>query len=235
MALQLHSLFPTVVATAQLTLDPLDLAAQLQTLLALRGAAAGNPSPGCAWTGDLNGVWQLHRHPDFTGLTDQVVEQAWQYLAAIGFDQARLALHVQRCWPVLSDWDQVVGRHHHPNAHLSAVVYLSGSDSGDAGVLRIHAPAQPNELVPGLAAGHGGPIAPGHRFNQPHWDLAPQPGLLVLFPSRLDHSVLANGDPELLRCSISFDFALTAPAEGDPPEYLAPHPSVWTPQPLMAN
>ena len=235
MALQLHSLFPTVVATAQLTLDPLDLAAQLQTLLALRGAATGNPSPGCAWTGDLNGVWQLHRHPDFSGLTDQVVEQAWQYLAAIGFDQARLALHLQRCWPVLSDWDQVVGRHHHPNAHLSAVVYLSGTGSGDGGVLRIHAPAQPNELVPGLAAGHGGPIAPGHRFNQSHWDLTPQPGLLVLFPSRLDHSVLANGDPELLRCSISFDFVLTAPAEGDPPEYLAPHPSVWTPQPLKAN
>ena len=235
MALQLHSLFPTVVATAQLTLDPLDLAAQLQTLLALRGAAAGNPSPGCAWTGDLNGVWQLHRHPDFTGLTDQVVEQAWQYLAAIGFDQARLALHLQRCWPVLSDWDQVVGRHHHPNAHLSAVVYLSGTGSGDGGVLRIHAPAQPNELVPGLAAGYGGPIAPGHRFNHPHWDLAPEQGLLVLFPSRLDHSVLANGDPELLRCSISFDFVLTAPAEGDPPEYLAPHPSVWTPQPLKAN
>ena len=58
---------------------------------------------------------------------------------------------------------------------------------------------------------------------------------LVLFPSRLDHSVLANGDPELLRCSISFDFVLTAPVDGDPPEYLAPHPSVWTPQPLEVN
>ena len=87
----------------------------------------------------------------------------------------------------------------------------------------------------GSAAGHGGPIAAGHPLNQPHWDLAPQPGLLVLFPSRLDHSVLANGDPELLRCSISFDFVLTAPVDGDPPEYLAPHPSLWTPQPLEVN
>ena len=57
----------------------------------------------------------------------------------------------------------------------------------------------------------------------------------MLFPSRLDHSVLANGDPELLRCSISFDFVLTAPVDGDPPEYLAPHPSLWTPQPLEVN
>ena len=56
MALQIHALFPTAVATAQLMLDPLELAAQLQTLLMLRGADEGNPSPGCAWTGDLNGV-----------------------------------------------------------------------------------------------------------------------------------------------------------------------------------
>ena len=235
MALQIHALFPTAVATSQLRLDPLELAAQLQTLLMLRGADEGNPNSGCAWTGDLNGVWQLHRHPDFSGLTDRVVEQAWAYLSAVGFDQAKLALHVQRCWPVLSDWDQVVGRHHHPNAHLSAVLYLSGSGSGEDGVLRIHAPSQPNELVPGSAAGHGGPIAAGHPLNQPHWDLAPEPGLLVLFPSRLDHSVLANGEPELLRCSISFDFVLTAPVDGDPPEYLAPHPSLWTPQPLEVN
>ena len=235
MALQLNSLFPTVVATAQLTLDPLELAAQLQTLLALRGAAMGNPSPGCAWTGDLNGVWQLHRHPDFLGSTDLVVEQACDYLAAVGFDRSQVALHLQRCWPVLSDWDQAVGRHHHPNAHLSAVLYLTGSGSGEEGVLRLHAPVQPNELVPGLAAGHGGPIAAEHPFNLSHWDIAPLPGLLVLFPSRLDHSVLVNGDPELLRCSISFDFALTAPADGQPPEYLAPHPTVWTPQSARVN
>jgi hypothetical protein len=93
----------------------------------------------------------------------------------------------------------------------------------------VHAPHQSNELVPGLVAGHGGPIASDHPFNSESWDLAPEVGLLVLFPSRLDHSVLANGDPESLRCSISFDFVITAPEQGNPPEYLAPHPSQWTP------
>jgi hypothetical protein len=53
---------------------------------------------------------------------------------------------------------------------------------------------------------------------------------LVLFPSRLDHSVLPNTDPEALRCSISFDFVLTAPDGDDPSEYLAPHPNVWVQQ-----
>ena len=37
MFVDLHSLFPTVVATEQLRMDPLQVAAQLQTLLALRG------------------------------------------------------------------------------------------------------------------------------------------------------------------------------------------------------
>ena len=228
MTLTLHQLFPTVVATTKLAIDPIDLAGHLQTLLALRGDAVGNPCEGCAWTGDINGVWQLHRQPEFAPLAQQVAEQAMCYLEAVGFDCNRVALHLQRCWPVLSDWDQLVGRHHHPNAHLSAVLYLTGNGSGEEGVLRVHSPLQSNELVSGLAAGHGGPIARDHPFNAETWDLAPEGGLLVLFPSRLDHSVLANGDPESLRGSISFDFALTAPEQGNPPEYLAPHPSQWS-------
>ena len=225
--LQLHQLFPTVVATTQLPLDPLQQAICIQALLALRGEAQGNPNEGCAWTGDLNGVWQLHRHPQFSVLAQQVVGFAWSYLGELGFDLDRVALHLQRCWPVISDWDQAIGRHHHPNAHLSAVLYLTGSGTGTEGVLRVHAPQQANELVPGLGAGYGGPIAEGHPFNQSHWDLEPQPGLLVLFPSSLQHSVLPNNDPDALRCSLSFDFVLTAPEQGTAPEYLAPHPSHW--------
>ena len=91
-------------------------------------------------------------------------------------------------------------------------------------MLRIHAPAQPNELVPGLAIDDAGLIAVDHPFNQAHWDLAQQSGLLVLFSSRLDPSVLPSPDPEALRCSISFEFSLTAPPAGDPAENQAPHP-----------
>jgi uncharacterized protein (TIGR02466 family) len=225
--LQLHQLFPTVVATTQLPLDPLQQAFCMQALLELRGQAEGNPNEGCAWTGDLHGVWQLHQQQPFQALAQLVVEQAWSYLDSLGFERSQVALHLQRCWPVISDWDQAVGRHHHPNAHLSAVLYLTGNGSGEEGVLRLHASHQPNELVAGLAVGYGGPIAEGHPFNQAHWDLAPRPGLLVLFPSSLHHSVLPNDAPDELRCSISFDFVLTAPVQGGSPEYLAPHPRHW--------
>ena len=225
--LQHHQLFPTVVSTALLPLDPLQQAIFMQELLALRGDAEGNPCEGCAWTGDLNGWWQLHRHPTFSGLAEQVADYAKTYLDEIGFVRDQVALHLQRCWPVISEWDQAIGRHHHPNANLSAVFYLTGNGSGDEGVLRLHAMHQPNELVAGLSVGYGGPIANDNPLNLSHWDLAPRPGLLVLFPSSLQHSVLPNDDPDELRCSISFDFALTAPKQGGSPEYLAPHPSHW--------
>jgi len=224
---ELHSLFPTVVATDRLRLDPLDTAAQLQTLLRLRGDQLSNPDPGCAWTGDLNGVWQVHELPDLQPLADQVIRKVWGYLDATGFDCQQVDLHLQRSWPVFSDFGQVVGRHHHPNAHLSAVLYLSGAGCGDEGALCLHAPHQLNEFVPGLAVGLNGPIASDHPFNQTHWTLAPEPGLLVLFPSQLHHSVLENIDEESMRISISFDFVLTARASQPPPEYLSPHPHQW--------
>jgi conserved hypothetical protein len=228
--LQLQPLFPMALGLVQTRPDPLDLARQLQLVLALRGAAQSNPEPGCAWTGDLNGVWQLHRHPQFGPLLAEIVSHAQAYLAALGFDPQRVALHIQRCWPVLSEPGQVVGRHHHPNAHLSAVYYLSGDGSGRCGVLRCWPQRQVNELVPGMAVGHGGPLAPS-PWTQPWQDVAPRAGLLLLFPACLDHAVLANQDEDELRCSISIDFALTAvpTAPGETaPEYLAPHPSQWT-------
>jgi hypothetical protein len=141
---------------------------------------------------------------------------------------------------VLSELGQVVGRHHHPNAHLSGVYYLNGDGSGRSGCLRFFPPSQPNELVPGLAVGHGGPLHAGseaaNRWNAPWHDIAPRAGLLLLFPAHLDHAVLANADPDDFRFSISFDLVLTAPrcGEGDgmaeasaTAEYLAPHPSDW--------
>lgn len=229
--LVITSLFPLALGQSRLRIDPLDTALLMQTILGLRDQARSNPDPECAWTGDLQGVWQFHRHPDCQTLVASVVEQTWTYLAGLGFSTPQVALHLQRCWPVVSEPGQVVGRHHHPNAHLSAVLYLNGDGSGRSGCLRLFPRQFCNELVPGLAVGHGGPIDPQHPLNRPWVDLAPQAGLLVLFPAYTDHAVLINDDEEL-RFSISFDFVLTAPSVGEDQaapaaEYLAPHPSGW--------
>jgi len=232
-ALQLQPLFPLALGQVQLQHDPLDLAVQMQAIRQLQDGAASNPDPGCAWTGDLNGAWQLHRHPAFAPLIQTIGSHAGGYLESVGFDRQQVALHIQRCWPVVSEWGQVVGRHHHPNAHLSAVLYLNGDGSGRSGCLRFFPPRQSNELVPGLAVGHGGPIradAPAAaQWNAPWFDLAPRAGLLVLFPASVDHAVLENQDPDDSRFSISLDLVLTATKGegGAAAEYLAPHPGEW--------
>ena len=162
-----------------------------------------------------------------------LTSHAAAYLEGLGFERSRVALHIQRCWPVVSEVGQVVGRHHHPNAHLSAVVYLNGDGSGRSGCLRFFPPRQANELVPGLAVGHDGPIRPDAagtaQWNAPWFDLAPRAGLLVLFPASVDHAVLENEDPDDSRYSISLDLVLTAPQGemGASAEYLAPHPGEW--------
>jgi hypothetical protein len=242
--LSMHPLFSLALGQVQLAPDPLETAVLLQEILLLRGEATGNPQEGCAWTGDLHGVGQLHHHPAFAPLLAQLAAAAADYVAALGFARSRVALHVQRAWPVVSEEGQGIGRHHHPNAHLSAIYYLTGDGSGESGCLRIWAPRQANELVPGLAVGHGGPITAGDpgalAWNAPWWDVAPRAGLLVLFPASVDHGVLENGTAEERRVSIAMDFCLTAPAPlamggeaskgaggGGEAEYLAPHPSTW--------
>ena len=149
----LQSLFPLALAQVRLPLDPWEGMLLIQEVLRLRGEAEGNSNPGCAWTGDLNGIWQLHDLAPFASLSEQVRQQAWLYLLELGFDPVRVELHFQRSWPVISEPGQGVGRHHHPNAHLSAVLYLNGDGSGRSGCLRLFPPGQVNELVPGLAVG----------------------------------------------------------------------------------
>ena len=237
--LELHPLFPVALGQVQLAPDPLETAVQLQEILRLRGEASGNPTEGCAWTGDLNSIWRLHRRPAFAPLLGTLVGHARTYLECLGFARERLALHLQRSWPVVSAFGQGIGRHHHPNAHISGVYYLNGDGSGRSGCLRFFPAQHPNELVPGLAVGHAGPIlsdgAAALRWNAPWVDVAPRAGLLLLFPAHLDHAVLENRDPGDHRVSISFDLVLSAPRaveslgedQGAPPEYLAPHPADW--------
>lgn len=232
-ALQLQALFPLALGMVQLAMDPLDVALQMQAIRELQGGAVSNPDPGCAWTGDLHGVGQLHRHPTVAPLVTTLTGHAAAYLEGLGFERSRVALHIQRCWPVVSELGQVVGRHHHPNAHLSAVVYLNGDGSGRSGCLRFFPSRQVNELVAGLAVGHGGPIRgdglAAAQWNAPWFDVAPRAGLLLLFPASVDHAVLENEDPHDSRFSISLDLVLTAPkGEGvASAEYLAPHPGEW--------
>jgi len=178
-------LFPVALGRVQLAPDPLATASQLQALQELRGSVTSNPDPACAWTGDLNGVWRLRRYSTFAPLIAAIAGHARAYLQGVGFDPARVALHSQRCWPVLSEAGQTVGRHHHPNTHLSAVDYLNGDGSGHCGCLRIWPHRPPNELVSRLPVGHGGPLDPldpAHALQRPGSTWRRGPACSCCFP-----------------------------------------------------
>jgi hypothetical protein len=76
--------------------------------LALRGEDTGNPHEGCAWTGDLHGAAQLQHHETFAPLFRQLAAEAVGYLEALEFNRQRVALHLQRAWPVVSEEEQVI-------------------------------------------------------------------------------------------------------------------------------
>jgi uncharacterized protein (TIGR02466 family) len=221
-------LFPLAVARVQLQPDPLDSARLFQQVLHWRGDSIGNPLEGCAWTGDLHGVHQVHRSPDAAWLLAQLRLQVGKYLEDLGFREGGVAVHIQRSWPVVSEPGQLVGRHHHPNAHISAVYHLNGDGSGRCGALRLFNPMALNELVPGMAVGSQGPLHPDARLNAAHHDIPALAGQLLLFPARLDHGVLENSSEEV-RLSIAFDLVLSAPAGPCSTEYLPTHPSLWDP------
>ena len=162
--LAIQPLFPMALGRVQLAPDPLDTAQLLQRILALRGEAP--QEEGVAWTGDVHGAGELHHDPLFVPLIAELAGHARAYLDALGFDRRRLALHVQRCWPVISEPGEQVGRHHHPNAHLSAIYYFNGDGSGRSGCLRLFPLRPVNELVPGLAVGQDGPIDATAALNR---------------------------------------------------------------------
>jgi len=93
--MELQGLFPLALARVPLRLDPWDLALLMQEVLALRGEAEGNPNEGCAWTGDINGVWQIHRLPAFAAISEEEREVITRFV----FQQQQPALPGQPAAP----------------------------------------------------------------------------------------------------------------------------------------
>ena len=220
--------FPLAIARETL-LPPDDLLACMQQhILDWRGDVFANPSGESAWTGDVNGVAAIHAHPDFAWLRQQVEAQVLGFCQQLGFDTDALELMIQRAWPIVSEPGQSIGAHHHPNAHLSVVYYLSGDGDPDAGCLRIFDERPRNELVPGMSVGYGDVLEVDNPYNRGWVDYAPHAGLMLIFPSSTRHGVTENCS-DGLRLSVSFDIHISArAAQGPAPEYLAPPVTSWS-------
>lgn len=194
---------------------------------ALAESGQKRTSANSAWTGDVHGVDQIHTNPAFAWLRQQVGNHAFEYLNHLGHDLSKTDLYIQRSWPVISQKGQLVNRHAHHTAHLSAVYYVSVPE-GNSGQTRFYNDSRPNELSGGVASS----MTAGYReYNPLNYQSAvysPIEGRLLLFPAKQTHDVAPNetdGD----RISVSFDFVLVSretEARGSY-EFLMPPPQLW--------
>ena len=163
----------------------------------------------------------LHLRSEFECLTLLVEYNVRRYMDQCGYNCENLALFHQKAWPVITRSGGKAKSHSHPNSDLSVVYYLQCEwgcggnlvfDSGD------------DLIKPGLIKGN--PIR--GLVERSMYGLKPIAGLLVIFPSNLNHYVsVYTGSLPIY--SITYDISLAASASlgtGDSENFVV-HPSFW--------
>jgi uncharacterized protein (TIGR02466 family) len=221
--------FPLAIYYEDLPEAPKHQQALLEAVMRLEESGAERRNyPEMAWTGDLHRVEQIHLHPSFNWIVEQVEWHTAIYLQELGVDLSKVDLYIQRAWPVVSRTDQEVGSHCHNTAHVSAVYYIKvpTDKTADPGSLVFFNDSRLNEVSPGLGSENTDIVDEGY-FNQLQTDYLPVEGRLMMFPAKQRHAVTMNETDEM-RVSLSFDIVLTATGEAAGEyEFLTPSPNQW--------
>jgi hypothetical protein len=133
----------------------------------------------------------LHTQPCMAGLVPFFLTSLGAFMDAMGFELPEMA--ITQCWLNVNRPGDRHHRHHHPNSYISGVYYLDASP--DCGAIAFHRPGLV-ELQPARTR--------GTPFTFDLWREVPRSGQLLLFPSRLEHSVEPNLSTRD-RLSISFN------------------------------
>lgn len=192
-------IFPTFVWAHQLKqeiAEPMNarLAATLDRLTQPRP----EPLPGSGWQTEQT----LHQLPEFAELVEVMNFASSEVMRVMEVEHE--GFEITGCWANMSPKGAWHPPHHHPNNYLSGVYYVSTAKGSD--LITFHEPRPQIEVVaPRLRR--------VNQFNCSVHSLPVKPGMLVLFPAWLAHSVPHSTSDEL-RISISFnvmfsDFAKT--------------------------
>ena len=110
----------------------------------------------------------------------------------------KISVKIKNMWAIINEqgaWNQ---KHHHSNSDLSAAYYVSAHDN--CGDIVFYDPRP--------APVHNHPISKSpNKLNATVNSIKPEPGMLVLFPSYLEHSVNPNKSNKK-RIVISFNLSL---------------------------
>jgi len=185
-ASEIHPLFPTFVWKLRLRRDLLQPV--LGLIARLRGRAA-ELAPGSAW----QSAHDLHELPELRELVAgfrDAVSSVLRFLH-VGHDD----FVITGCWANLYAPGAAHGMHTHPNNFLSGVYYVRTAES--ANTINFHDPrAQTAIIRPPVTALTG--------ENTDQVVMPVEPGVLLLFPAYLPHSVDENRSATV-RASLSFN------------------------------
>jgi uncharacterized protein (TIGR02466 family) len=116
----------------------------------------------------------------------------------MGWDLSTQSVKIKNVWAIINERDAWNQKHHHSNSDLSAAYYVSAYDN--CGDIVFYDPRP--------APVHNHPISKlPNELNATRREIRPEPGMLVLFPSYLEHSVRPNLSDEK-RIVISFNLTL---------------------------
>ena len=119
-------------------------------------------------------------------------------LSDMNWDLSSQSVKISSMWAIINEGDAWNQKHHHSNSDISAAYYVNAQDNCGDIVFYDPRPARLYKY----------PIAKGpNKLNATINSIKPEPGLLVLFPSYLEHSVNPNLSNKK-RIVVSFNLSL---------------------------
>ena len=140
-------------------------------------------------------------HPVIQPLLHAVHDRANEFYQTLGMKN-NTKLNIIRVWAQTGNSLHIDVPHTHPTGFLSAVYYVKGTGTKENGILNILSPvvALAHTMNPDL-------IETGNGFNAVRWEVYPETGKLIMFPSWIVHSVSTNY-LEQERISIAIDLSI---------------------------
>jgi uncharacterized protein (TIGR02466 family) len=116
----------------------------------------------------------------------------------MSWDLSSQTVKIKSMWAIINEKEAWNQKHHHSNSDISAAYYVDAHDN--CGDIVFYDPR------PARVYKHPIPIKP-NNLNATVNSIKPEPGLLVLFPSYLEHSVNPNMSDKK-RIVVSFNLSL---------------------------
>lgn len=180
---KIHRLFPTCVFEFRLPNHEVANARWAEKIIELH---TGSRDLHLFQTGN-----NLHELEAFSALTDHIHKAARTVLETLDATYQEIA--ITGCWANIQRKNSTFNVHSHPNSFLSGVYYVKTPANSGKIVFKKRIV---NDIVPLFKQ--------PNELNEALHKCAPEAGMMLLFPSWLEHYVERNGSDES-RISISFN------------------------------